>query len=314
MDSDSRIAPGTTLLLTVSTEHEGSRLDRFLVDTFPTYSRNFFQSLVEQKLITINAKIPNKTGYSLKTNDKVSVTFPSSICRPSLNAAQLKAFNVQVVFTHPDFLILNKPAGLLVHKPHKNSATIDLVDWLLHHYATIGHVGYSERPGIVHRLDNDTSGLLIVALTPQAHVTFSNLFKQRRMKKTYLAMVQGFPEKSGVITFPLGRHPTVRTKVAHVTDGRYAETHFKVLEYFNDSTLVDVELITGRTHQIRVHFSTLSFPLIGDTVYGTASPLIRRQALHAHTLSFEYNGIPYTFTQEPPTDFKHLVDLKKKLR
>ncbi|NBQ17157.1 RluA family pseudouridine synthase [bacterium] len=314
MNSNQLLAPGKTITLQVPQEHEGWRLDRFLVDQFSTYSRNFFQSLIEQQLIIINTKIAKKTGHALKAGDTITFTLPCTKERPLLDKKELDAFNIEIVFAHKDFLILNKPAGLLVHKPHKNSPTLDLVDWLLHHYTTIGHVGYSERPGIVHRLDKDTSGLLIVALTPQAHAAFSTLFKKRTIKKTYLAITEGFPEKSGVITFPLARHATVRTKVAHVTGGRYAETHFNVLEYFHDSTLVNVELITGRTHQIRVHFSTLGFPLIGDVTYGTASPLIKRQALHAHTLSFEYDGKTYNFTQEPPADFKHLVDLKKKLR
>lgn len=314
MDLTKNLFPGKTVTLKVDPEHEGWRLDRFLVEQFPDHSRNFFQSLIEQQLITINKKIAKKTGHALKFGDVICFTLPCAKERPLLDKKELDALNVEVIFTHKDFLILNKPAGLLVHKPHKNSQTVDLVDWLLHHYTTIGHVGYSERPGIVHRLDKDTSGLLIIALTPQAHATFSTLFKKRAIKKNYLAVTEGFPEKSGVITFPLARHATVRTKVAHVIGGRYAKTHFNVIEYFADSSLVNVELITGRTHQIRVHFSTLGFPLLGDTTYGTSSLLIKRQALHAHTLSFEYEGKNYNFIQEPPADFKQLVDLKKKLR
>jgi len=314
MENKKIATPGSEHTFTVHEQEEGIRLDLFLTQHFPDYSRNFFQTLIEQKKITINNGPVQKSGHRLKKNDIVLCVFPAVAQRSSLLTHEAESLDVKIVFEHTDFLIINKPAGLLTHKPHQHSTDRDLVDWLLHHYQTIEHVGYSERPGIVHRLDKDTSGLLIVALTPQGHNTFAQLFKNRLLKKEYLLLVQGHPEQKGVIDFPLGRHPALRTKVAHVATGRSARTDFEVIEYFEKTSLVKADLITGRTHQIRVHFATLGYPLIGDTVYGTASPAITRQALHAYHLAFEYQGKPYSFTQKPPADFQKVLDLQKKLQ
>lgn len=314
MKKTTLMTPGSEHTFTIEKDSEGVRLDLFLMSIFSDCSRNFFQTIIKQNNVKVNNKIITKAGYRLKNLDIVFCTFPKVNQRSCLSTIEAEKLGIKIVFEHKDFLIINKPAGLLVHKPHKNSTEYDVVDWLLHHYQTISHVGFSERPGIVHRLDKDTSGLLIIALTPQGHSYFAQLFKQRTLKKEYLLLVEGHPQEQGIIDFPLGRHPVVRTKITHVHNGRAACTEFKVITYFKDTTLIKANLITGRTHQIRVHFSTLGHPLIGDTLYGKSSRFIKRQALHAHHLSFEYADQQYTFTQDIPADFKYLLDLQKKLQ
>jgi len=308
MKSNDSIAPDSTFSFTIQEEQEAMRLDQFVSDQFDHYSRNFFRVLIDDGLVTINEKVPSKSGVKLKVNDVIGVTFPPARKPQTFSKEELKNLGVEIIHEGKDFLIIYKPAGLLVHRPCEKSETISLVDWLINHCDEIEQVGYEDRPGIVHRLDKDTSGLMIVALTQKAHVTISDLFKNRDIKKTYLAIVKGHPEKEGTIEFPIGRHHTLRNKMARVPNGRESTTHYKVLEYFDDFSLVEVKPITGRTHQIRVHFSSTGNPLAGDKLYaGPHFKTLDGQALHAQSLEFEYDGKSYSFTKTPPKAFENLV-------
>ena len=214
----------------------------------------------------------------------------------------------------PDFYIIEKPAGLMVHRPSTSSVELTLIDWLVHQVPEIINIGHPERPGIVHRLDKNTTGLLIVPRTSRAHMLFSDLFKNRDIKKTYLAVVRGHPEKEGTIELPIGRDPITRNKMTvNGIEAREAVTRYKVLTYFENAALVEIYPVTGRTHQIRVHFKAIGHPLLGDQLYGTRSPLIKRHALHATQLTFDFKGKPYTFTSTPPQDFELLLSKLKKI-
>lgn len=306
------IVPDSKFTFIIEQEQEGIRLDQYLAQQFAHYSRSFFGVLIEEQGITVNNVIAKKNGVKLKSGDIVIVSFPPARIAKEYSQKELDALGVEVVFEHKDFLVIYKPAGVLVHPPSEKSESISLVDWILNKFKTIKEVGYTDRPGIVHRLDKDTSGIMIIVRNNAAHATISNMFKERKMHKTYLAIVKGHPEKTGSIDFSIGRHIKHRKKMAHVPTGRTALTHYKVLEYFEDCSLVEVTLITGRTHQIRVHFATSGHPLIGDILYGRPSKQIKRQALHAHKLSFTYKDKEFSFQKEVPKDFENILKMLKK--
>jgi 23S rRNA pseudouridine1911/1915/1917 synthase len=199
-----------------------------------------------------------------------------------------------------------------VHPAKIDSQYITLVDWLVKTFKELSDVGHSDRPGIVHRLDRDTSGIMIVARNNCAHAQISDLFKNRKIQKTYHAVVHGHPEKEGIIDLPITRHPVNRNTMMCTIQkdnkkARSALTQYKVLEYFESCSLVEVKPTTGRTHQIRVHFSTIGHPLIGDAVYSKASKKIKRHALHATSLTFTFNGKQHSFNCEAPNDFNLLL-------
>jgi len=312
METSLNIEPGSQFSFIVAPEKEGARLDVFVTEHFPHYSRSFFRTLIEHEQIRINDTLPKKCGVKLKLQDSIVITFPPKLEPKEYDNDALKNLGIEIIFQHEDFLVVYKPAGVLVHPPTEKSDTISLVDWLLGSFKDIKHVGYTNRPGIVHRLDKDTSGVLLVALNNHAHATISDMFRNRTMKKTYYAVVTGHPQEQGSIDFPIGRHPAMRRRMTHLSSGRSALTHFKVVEYFEHSSLVEVELITGRTHQIRVHFATLGHPLLGDTLYGTPSKQIKRQALHAKKISFEYHGATFSFEKELPKDLVNLIAYERK--
>ena len=311
MDTKSLVEPNSHFVLQVPQEYDGSRIDTFITAQFPLYSRSFFTRLIDDGTVALNDTPITKGGVRIAAGDTVSVRFPAQ--REIQVDALKEKPDVEVIYESPDFLIVNKPAGLLVHPTSMASTAATLVDWLLINYSNIEDVGYVDRPGIVHRLDKDTSGLLIVPRTNHAHGLFSDLFRDRKMSKTYYAIVEGHPEREGTITAPIGRDPISKTKMTtrehpgRSPKMRDATTHFKVLEYFEDAALVEVKLITGRTHQIRVHFVSIGHPLIGDVVYGKKTKLIKRQALHAHNLAFEFQGKKYSFEKPIPEDMAQLI-------
>lgn len=321
--SDSRhqglVQPCAVFEFVVSAGQARTRIDRFLAEQFPLYTRSFFQQLIEKAKVSINGITSKKSGVILKEGQLVIVTFPAA---RSTDKTQFdsKSAGIQVVYESDLFLIINKPAGLLVHSPHHLSNEVTLIDWLLHHYQEIQDVGYVDRPGIVHRLDKDTSGLLIVPRTQHAHAIFGNMFRERYMHKTYHAIVEGHPLRTGTINLAIGRDPAYKTRMrAFKNDTEYpgvhrrdATSHYTVLSYFKDHSLVEVKPISGRTHQIRVHFSAIGHPLLGDTIYGKESKLLKRHALHAHKLSFAFHNTEHDFTQELPEDLQGLIALLQK--
>lgn len=285
-------------------EHIGIRLDKFIFAHFPEYSRAYFQQLIDLQKIFLNHKVATKGSYLMRVNDIVDVNFMHTqefLLEP-------RKIDFEVVDEQDDFIIVNKPAGLVVHNSTNNADEDSLVHGLLYKFQDFEHFDESERPGIVHRLDRDTSGLLVVAKNQPAQIAFAKMFKQREMHKTYLAVVHGHPEQKGSIDFAIGRHPTKGHKMSHLgINSKPAQTFFNTLVYYKNSALVAVNIITGRTHQIRVHFSATGHGLLGDDLYGRTNKLIGRQALHAWKLAFEYKGQQYAYVCRPPQDFVQLV-------
>lgn len=292
------------------------RLDTFLTQQLPTYSRTYIKQLINQGYVTINDK-KAKTSTLIKAHDTIVLNIPAPqplYPLPPEQQEQLKKLDVPIIFENENFLVIGKPAGLMTHKPTTTHAELTLVDWLLQFFAELAEVGPIERPGIVHRLDKDTSGLMLVARNNATHKLLSDMFKDRLIQKKYLALVRGHPDKQGTIDLPIGRDPIKRNQMA--TDGinaRKATTHYKVLEYFTDTSLLEVQPVTGRTHQIRVHLAALGYPIVGDELYGEPSKNIKRQALHAHSLTFTIGDKTYNFTLKPPQDFQKLLLKQSKI-
>ncbi len=315
---------------TVEESHKGHRIDKFLSQVLPSYSRSFFQQLIDTGNITLNNRIATKASSTLKSGDVLTITIPEPEKRPLYNPIK-GHLGIEILYTHEHFFIINKPAGLLVHQTEVLTQEPTIVDWLLSHHQELQGVGTglstANRPGIVHRLDKDTSGLLIIARTNYAHLLFSDMFKKRTISKTYLALVHGHPPASGTIDLSIGRHPAHRKKMttfipdaAHAlattphaarshNTTRNATTTYTVKTYFNQHALIEATPLTGRTHQIRVHCAAIGHPLVGDSLYGTPSKLINRHALHATALSFTFAGQHFNITKDAPEDFKRLIEL-----
>ena len=280
------------------------RLDAFLAQHLNDCSRSYLQKLISSQCVTINELPAKKASQKIKTGDVITVSFPIHV------PVEIKPEQVEfdIVDIQDDFLIVNKPAGLVVHHSKEGKEPVALVNGLLYRFKEFEAFDDNERPGIVHRIDKNTSGLLIVARTPQAQATLSQMFKDRKMHKEYLAVVKGHPDRSGKIDLPIGRHPRERHKMSHASyDGRDALTYYEVLAYYEDASLLKVHIITGRTHQVRVHCAAIGHGLLGDELYGVSSKLIKRQALHAWKLSFEYKGKTYQYSVPVPADLKKLL-------
>ena len=302
------IKQASTFSITVDEQNNGIRIDKFITQQFSQYSRSFLQKLFQQNLVTVNQTKTVKSSYVLKTGDQIFIQFPAP--QDSNIKKEIPTdLNVAIIAKYDDFLIIDKPAGLVVHAPNKNYSEVTLSDWVVDTHEEIAHVGLIDRPGIVHRLDKDTSGLMIIPRTNHAHATMTEMFKQRKIHKTYLAIVHGHPPATGTIDFFIGRHPTIRNKMHHFTNttkrmnSRDALTHFKVLDYFKDFSLVEIKPITGRTHQIRVNAAYRA-----DTVYGKSSKILKRHALHAHQLEFEFDNQKYQFSSPMPEDLQQIIN------
>ena len=297
-----------SISLTCTSVDAGLRLDKFLNLHVVDYSRSFFQDLIDRTLVTVNGTA-TKSSYCLKAGDIIHLIIPP----PKEYNLTPVPLNLSIIDVQDDFIIVDKPPHLCVHAADSNKDELSLVNGLLHQFKELAPSQEAQRPGIVHRLDKDTSGLLIVARTQPALIAFADMFKKRLIHKTYLAFVQGTPPLQGTINSPIGRHPTARHKMSPFgINARMALSHFTIEEYYPEAALVSITIETGRTHQIRVHLASISHPIIGDTVYGKAHTTIGRQALHAWKLGFSYKGRTYTYQAPLPEDFKLLeVALKK---
>lgn len=300
----------------IGTTHDGHRLDTYLAQELTNHSRTWLQERITLGDVTINGARAKKASHRLKTGDTIIVTITPAIPAP-VPAVIPESLGIKLIYTHEHFLIISKPAGIMVHRPTAASDAITITQWLTSVFSDITNVGNVERPGIVHRLDQDTSGLLIIARTNTGHLLLSNMFKQREIHKTYLAIVHGHPPAEGTIDYPIGRHPVHRHRMAAFTPTdpaatrtltRHALTNYTVIEYFNEHALVQAMPVTGRTHQIRVHMAAIGHPIVADGVYGKKkTPLIQRHALHAHKLSFTFQGKTLTFQEPLPDDFEHAL-------
>ncbi len=294
----------------VSDAHTGMRLDLFVAAIAPEFSRSRAKTLIESAAILLNS-LPVKPRHPVAPGDIITIAEPPA--SPSDVVAE--DIPLAVLFEDHDLIVVNKPPGLIVH-PGAGRDSGTLVNALLHHCAELSGIGGVERPGIVHRLDKDTSGCLVVAKNDQAHRHLSAQFAMRETTKRYLAIVHGLPKiPRGLIDAPIARHPVDRKKMAVVAPerGRAAQTLYGVITPLAPPrqrfTLLECRLLTGRTHQIRVHLKHLGHPLAGDAVYGRSGDGFPRQMLHAWRLGFTHpaTGIPLEFTAELPEDFARLA-------
>jgi 23S rRNA pseudouridine1911/1915/1917 synthase len=288
-------------------EENNARLDKFLAQSLSEFSRTYLQELIKSGQVTVNGKKNTSVKQELVVGDVVVLLMQP---RPGFNL-EPKKVDFEVVDVQQDFIVINKPAGLLVHAPANRSQEVTLVNGLLFMFSELKELlKDDDRPGIVHRLDEDTSGLLLIARNERGKNKLAKLFHDRKISKTYKAVVAGHPPRSGRIDFSVGRHPTVRTKMSHQSvEGKPATSLFTVAEYLNGATLLNVKIITGRTHQIRVHCAAIGHGILGDLVYGVASRDIDRQALHAALLEFEYDGVAYRYESLLPDDMQKLVEM-----
>lgn len=303
-----------THTLNATSQDHGTRLDVCITKHFGSFSRSYVKRLADLGYIFINGK-QAKAGMLIKQGDEICIQEPNFSVEHELSKGQqeiVSSLSVKIIYQHKDFLVIDKPAGLMVHKPSSYSQEVTLVDWLLYCFPKVAQIGPLVRPGIVHRLDKDTSGIMLVALSSHAHRTLSDMFRYRTISKEYIALVRGHPDRSGVIDGPIGRDPIKRNQMAvNGLNARDARTQFQVVQYFQRTTLINLLPLTGRTHQLRVHCAFIGHTIVGDTVYGAASKEIGRQALHAQRLSFQYNDQSFSFVAELPQDFERLISLQK---
>ncbi len=290
------------------------RLDVFLAEALDL-PRNQIGRLISEERFRISGK-PVKASLRLKGGELISFDPPP----PRTTFLLPEEGPLDYIVQEPDFVVLNKPAGLAMH-PGAGRPTKTLVHRILHHHPEVEGVGGEGRPGVVHRLDIDTTGLVLVALTQEAYLYFSKDFADRKVKKTYLAVTHGrIQDQTGTLEAPIGRHPNRRKEMTVLfRGGRRAVTHYKVLESSGSTSLVEIELETGRTHQIRVHFKHRGYPLVGDPTYGearwkNAEPRQRkalkafpRPALHAWKLAFtDPRGVQWNLEAPLPSDVVQL--------
>jgi 23S rRNA pseudouridine1911/1915/1917 synthase len=302
-----REVPSRELRITIPTELAGLRLDQALARLLPEESRSRLAKLIEEGHVLVDgAQVAAKR--KLKSGESVEVALAP---RVEASAYRAEAIALDVVHEDADVLVLDKPAGLVVHPGSGNWAGT-MLNALLHHTPALEHLA---RAGIVHRLDKDTSGLLVVAKNEPAQLALVKQLQARTVKRTYLALARGKVTRGAKVDAPIGRHPVHRTRMAVVEGGKPAITHYRVRETFAAHTLLECDLETGRTHQIRVHLASIGHPLEGDPVYAGRGPkLLPRQALHAWKLAFLH---PRTqklmqFEAPLPEDFKSLLESLRK--
>lgn len=297
----------------INIEEEGQRIDKYLSVMIEGKSRSFVQGLIDEEKVKANGKVI-KSNYKLKKNDFIEVEVPEPV---ELNVSA-EEMNLDIIYEDEDVLVVNKEKGVVVH-PAPGNYTGTLVNGILYHCSDLSGINGVIRPGIVHRIDKDTSGILVIAKNDEAHNDLAAQFKEHSIKREYYALVEDkFSTISGTVDKPISRDKKERIKMAINSDGKRAVTHYEVLEQYNKGvSLVKCTLETGRTHQIRVHMASIGHPLVGDLVYGYKRQKfnIEGQALHAKTLGFIH---PRTkeymeFTSELPNYFKELLEKLRKI-
>ncbi|MFV9509963.1 RluA family pseudouridine synthase [Tepidibacillus sp. LV47] len=292
---------------TIEGDQVGERIDKFLAEQFEQWSRTQIQQWIKEGYITVNDQVV-KANYKVSENDEIVVKIPPQ------KELEIEPENIplDIVYQDQDVVVVNKPRGLVVHPaPGHYSGT--LVNALLYHIKDLSGINGVLRPGIVHRIDKDTSGLMMVAKNDLAHESLVRQLKEHTVHRVYTALVHGnIPHDLGTIDAPIGRDPKDRKKMAVVhKNSKHAVTHFVVKERFNGYTLIECKLETGRTHQIRVHMQYIGHPLVGDPLYGPKKTLdIDGQALHAKVLGFHHprTGEYMEFDSELPQDMVRLLE------
>lgn len=270
---------------TADIEHEDQRIDRYLTEMLPEQSRSFFQKLIRDGFVMVNYIIV-KVNYRLKTGDVIEIDIPDAV------PTEIVPENIplDILYEDDDLLIVNKPKGMVVH-PAVGHSTGTLVNAIMYHcQGNLSGINGEIRPGIVHRIDKDTTGSLIICKNDEAHRNIAEQIKEHSVTRRYVGVVAGtFSEESGTVEGAIGRHPNDRKRMTiNEKNGKPAVTHYRVLQTLKGASFMEFELETGRTHQIRVHMASISHPLLGDTVYGNSkNPYkLQGQALHARTIGF----------------------------
>lgn len=313
------MTPTTTLQFTTDAEHSGIRLDKLLTDRLASegISRVRVQSLIKEGMVTINGRVA-KSSFRFEGGEQVEVQVVTEILSPD-NSYSTEPENIPLNVVYEDAYIaaIDKPAGLVVH-PAAGHSSGTLVNALLSLYPQVAHVGGEGRAGIVHRLDKDTSGILLIALTEAARLNLMTQFESRQVQKRYLALVDGIPKTiSGEIVAPIGRDPDQRKEMAVIRGGREAVSNYNVLESFDtasgEHSLLEVFPKTGRTHQIRVHLAFIGCPIVGDTIYGRRKKTlpVSRHFLHAESIRFTHpvSGDSLSLNAPLPADLQRIVTM-----
>lgn len=300
------------IIFNINEEKVGQRIDKYLSEAIEGKSRSFIQGIIDDENVSVNNK-KVKSNYKLRKNDVITVKLKEP---EELNVLPEK-MDLDIVYEDSDVIIINKAKGVVVH-PAPGNYNGTLVNGILHHCTDLSGINGVIRPGIVHRIDKDTSGILVIAKNDEAHNNLAVQFKDHSIKREYYALVEGkFSNLEGKIDKPISRDKKDRIKMAVNSDGKRAVTHYKVLEQYDKGvSLIKCTLETGRTHQIRVHMASIGHPLIGDLVYGYKRQKfnLEGQALHAKTLGFIH---PRTkeyieFTSDLPKYFEELLDKLRK--
>lgn len=290
----------------VSQEEVGERIDRFLTEQDEDWTRSQVQKWIKEDRVSVN-ETPIKANYKLQLGDQISLKIPP----PMELEIEAEDISLNIVYEDQDVIVIDKPRGLVVHPaPGHYSGTI--VNGLLYHCKDLSGINGILRPGIVHRIDKDTSGLLMVAKNDKAHLSLAKQLQEHTVERRYIALVNGlFPHEMGTIDAPIGRDSQDRKKMSVTFENsKHAVTHFVVLEAFKQHSLVECKLETGRTHQIRVHMQYIGHPIVGDPKYGKGDRLgLEGQALHAGVLGFEHprTGEYLSFTSPIPEDMEFVL-------
>ena len=319
-DSFEKQEKGKPFSILATAKSQGRRLDQFLSETDLNLSRSQAKKLIEADNILLNQK-PTKPSAHLKAGDRISGTLP----QPKPLSLKPEPFPLEILYEDPSIIVIDKPPGMVVHPGYGNLSGT-LVNALLYHCKDLAGINGILRPGIVHRLDKDTSGVIVVAKDDVAYHQLIKQFKNRTVEKVYLAIAYGkFGKEEGLIDSPIGRHPSERKRMStRAKKGRTAITRWKVMERLDGFTLLEIFPQTGRTHQIRVHLSSMGHPLLGDPLYGRKGrpgsihdPVLKeclkkmdRQALHAHRLGFHHprTGERVQFVSPIPQDMKEVLE------
>jgi 23S rRNA pseudouridine1911/1915/1917 synthase len=295
-----------TELIIVEEEMDGERLDAFLAEQVEQLSRSAVKNLINEGQVLVNGA-KQKASYHVREGDEISIEIPE----PQVLEVKPRDIPLEIIYQDEDLAVINKPKGLVVHPAHGNW-DYTMVNALLYHIKDLSGINGQIRPGIVHRLDKDTSGVMVVAKNDVAHRSLAAQIKEHSIKREYIALVHGtIKENLGTIDAPIGRSKVDRKKMAVIADGRPAVSKYQVLERYHNYSLVKVELLTGRTHQIRVHFAYIKHPVVGDPLYGSGKKHFNldSQALHAHLLGFNHprTGKYLEFTSPLPEYFQEIL-------
>jgi 23S rRNA pseudouridine1911/1915/1917 synthase len=292
----------------VPTGEASDRLDVALSTKVKWLSRSAAATAIRDGIVTVNGKTENRPAMKLVPGDTIDAVFPDE----ATDAVVASDIPVKIAYEDEHIVVVDKPEGLSVH-PGPGHATDTLVNGLLKLYPEMAGIGSADRPGVVHRLDLDTSGLLIFALTTQAYDRLGEMMRGHEVRRTYTALVSGrISPPQGTVDAPIGRDPANRTRQAIVESGRPARTHYRLIETVKHGSLLEIELETGRMHQIRVHMAAIGFPVLGDPTYGRSQPIpgLNRQFLHASRLRFKHpvTGEEMNIESPLPPDLQQVLN------